>query len=192
LFPYFNTGVKQKYFLSVDIIFYFCLTCTQTERFQKLAPAPNNGNVRGNYSPTFEPHNDIHVQTYMKYIITSTYLFIAFNLNAQTVDTATVVPELRTPCSDPTFPGLKEHIKNYLKTYGYPDSNSTSYVKVYVEFDVDTVGKISQIKIKRGADAKFNDAAIDIVKKMPNLTPKICNGKPMKTRLLLPITFRPE
>ena len=44
-----SKGVKQKFFLSADIINYFCLTCTPTKRFQKAAPAPNNENVSGNY-----------------------------------------------------------------------------------------------------------------------------------------------
>jgi hypothetical protein len=40
-----NGSLSKNSFLSVDIIFYFCLTCTQTEQFQKAATSPTSGTL---------------------------------------------------------------------------------------------------------------------------------------------------
>jgi hypothetical protein len=41
-------SLSKNFFLSADSLKYFCLTCTQTEQFQTLAPAANRPNVSGN------------------------------------------------------------------------------------------------------------------------------------------------
>lgn len=94
------------------------------------------------------------------------------------------------PCIQAHFPGGQKALNSFMnKLLIYPDSSFTRE-KVYVEFIVDTTGKILNPKIKRGMYPKFNEEALRLIKLMPDWIPMKCNGVPQKTRMIQPVTFK--
>ncbi len=60
---------------------------------------------------------------------------------------------------------------------------------VYINFTVDAHGKIVEPTVLRGLSAEQNDAALLVIKSMPDWEPARLNGKPTKVEMTLPIRF---
>ena len=67
--------------------------------------------------------------------------------------------------------------------------NSEETGSVYINFTVDEQGKVVEPTILRGLSNEQNDAALLIVKAMPNWEPARLNGQPVKVKMTLPIRF---
>jgi periplasmic protein TonB len=62
--------------------------------------------------------------------------------------------------------------------------------RVFVEFVIDKDGSISDVKFVKGIGASCDEEAVRVVKSAPAWTPGKQRGKPVKQRMVLPITFR--
>ena len=62
--------------------------------------------------------------------------------------------------------------------------------KVFVQFVVGKDGSISEVKIMRGIGAGCDQEAIRVIKTSPAWSPGKQRGKPVKVRMVLPITFK--
>lgn len=62
--------------------------------------------------------------------------------------------------------------------------------KVFVEFVVGKDGKITDVKVLRGIGAGCDEEAIRVLKNSPAWTPGKQRGRPVRQRMVLPITFK--
>ena len=95
----------------------------------------------------------------------------------------------------PEFPkgidGLLDFIKVNLV---YPQEAIDAGIEglVYVGFCVETDGSITGIKLLRGIGYGCDEAAMDVVRKMPKWKPAIQRGKPVRVQYQLPFNFKLE
>jgi TonB family protein len=97
---------------------------------------------------------------------------------------------------DPVFPGgqiaLDKYFDNNIK---FPKAavNAGRVARVVVSFVVDENGAVSDVKdIGRKAGYGFDEEAVRVVYNMPKWAPGTVGGKPVKTRMTLPVFFRPK
>jgi len=94
----------------------------------------------------------------------------------------------------PTYPGGQNAMMRYL-------SSNVRYPKiavehnmggtVYVKFDIDTDGSISNVQsVNKAIGGGLEEEAIRVVKKMPNWNPGKEKGQPVRVRFVLPVAFR--
>lgn len=78
------------------------------------------------------------------------------------------------------------------KNLKYPASARRMGIEgsVYVSFVVDKAGVISDVAIVKGISADCDKEAERVVKMMPNWKPGKQNGRPVKSRFVLPIKFK--
>lgn len=91
------------------------------------------------------------------------------------------------------FPGGDAAMLKYINdNLRYPANAQENGIqgRVIINFLVETDGSLSEVKVVRGADPDLDKEALRLVKKMPRWTPGKMNGKPVRTRNILPITFR--
>jgi TonB family protein len=99
--------------------------------------------------------------------------------------TETVITEPEPPNG---YAGLMSYIQKNLK---YPQSAIENGIegKVYVEFYVETDGKISDAKVTKGVTEALNTEALRIVKAMPKWIPGKIDGIKSRLKYTLPINF---
>lgn len=79
---------------------------------------------------------------------------------------------------------LIAYIASHLET---PKSDITGVV--YITFFINENGQIENTSILRGLDKPQDDAALKVVKSLPDMEPAVLNGKPVKVKMTLPIRF---
>jgi periplasmic protein TonB len=62
--------------------------------------------------------------------------------------------------------------------------------KVFVEFVVDKDGTITDVKAIKGIGAGCDEEAIRVIQLAPKWSPGKQRGRPVKVRMILPITFK--
>lgn len=62
--------------------------------------------------------------------------------------------------------------------------------KVIVQFVVDRDGTISNPKVVRGGDPYLDKEAIRVISSMPKWTPGMQNGKKVRVKYTVPVSFR--
>lgn len=100
--------------------------------------------------------------------------------------------DLASVQEQPEFPGGVEAMYKYLgKNTKYPQMEQDAGItgKVYVEFVVSNTGAITDVTLKRGVSSGLDKEALRVVKAMPPWTPGKMNGKPVKVRYILPVSF---
>lgn len=92
--------------------------------------------------------------------------------------------------SDPTA-FLKRWVYVYLR---YPQSAVDEGVqgRVLVDFVIDEKGKVTDVRVARGADPRLDAEAVRVIAASPDWKPGILNGKKVKTALSLYVEFRLE
>jgi len=93
----------------------------------------------------------------------------------------------------PEFPGGQRALMRYLQTnLVYPADAIEEGIegKVVVEFTVCEDGKLCDEKILRSVGGGCDQEALRVVKKMPAWKPGMNDGKPVKTRYMLPISYK--
>ncbi len=94
---------------------------------------------------------------------------------------------------NPEYPGGENALEAYLaKNINYPemDRANNREGRVLVQFVVDESGNVEAVKILTKATPDMNAEAKRVVKKMPQWTPALYNGKPVKCYFEIPITFQ--
>lgn len=93
----------------------------------------------------------------------------------------------------PEFPNGEKGMMTFIQqNVKYPQEAIKQDVEgtVFVEFVVGQDGALSDIKVVRGQPAGLDQAAIDVVRKMPKWIPGRNNGKSVKVKVTVPIKFR--
>jgi len=91
----------------------------------------------------------------------------------------------------PSFPGGSEALKEYLKKNTMcPNSDACIQGRVIVVFVVDEKGNVGDVKVAKSVEPSLNAEAVRVVKSMPRWNPGMQNGKAVKVRYTLPVTFR--
>ena len=93
----------------------------------------------------------------------------------------------------PEFPGGQEAMFKYLqRTIQYPAEEMEAGIqgKVYLRFIVGKNGAVQDVAVARGVSPGLDAEAMRAVKTMPNWIPGLQNGKPVKVRFVLPVSFK--
>lgn len=90
--------------------------------------------------------------------------------------------------------GLQALGKFISKNLRYPASARRMGIEgqVFVSFVIDKEGKISDVQVVKGISADCDKEAVRVVNLMPNWKPGKQNGRPVKSRFVLPIRFKLE
>ena len=95
----------------------------------------------------------------------------------------------------PSFPGGEKALMQYIKdnTY-YPKEmcEGAAQGRVMVGFVINEDGSISDVKVLRNLTPELDEVAVKIVKVMPKWNPGKQNGKAVKTKYTVPVSFRTE
>lgn len=95
----------------------------------------------------------------------------------------------------PSFPGGEKALMQYIKdnTY-YPEEmcEGAAQGRVMVGFVINEDGSINDVKVLRSLTPEFDEVAVKIVKGMPKWNPGKQNGKAVKTKYTVPVSFRIE
>ncbi|MCK5104802.1 MAG: energy transducer TonB [Cyclobacteriaceae bacterium] len=95
--------------------------------------------------------------------------------------------------SMPSFEGgISEFYKFVGKNLKYPAQARRMGIegKVFVHFVVDKDGSLSDIKVVRGIGAGCDAEVLRIIHKSPKWNPGKQRGRPVRVRMMLPITFK--
>lgn len=92
----------------------------------------------------------------------------------------------------PEFPGGKDSLMRFLgDNISYPEEAKENCIKgmVYVKFVVDELGKAKAPQVLKSPHNLLSDEAIRVIEVMPNWSPGIQKGQPVKVFYTLPINF---
>jgi periplasmic protein TonB len=92
----------------------------------------------------------------------------------------------------PAFPGGEKALMKFLENnihYTSKARENNIKGKVFAYFVVNEKGEIINIEIKRSLEQSLDQEVIRVLKKMPDWSPGIYNGNPVKTALILPVLF---
>ena len=102
-----------------------------------------------------------------------------------------------SPETGPQFPGGQNALDKYItNNFNYPqqaiDDDRTGII--HVSFIIDEEGNVTKAKLLDAANVGdgLDQEALRVVKAMPSWTPGKVNGKKVKTRMGLPISFQVE
>ena len=94
-----------------------------------------------------------------------------------------------------TYKGGMEALGSFIsENLVYPEDARTKGIqgKVFVQFIVNADGSISDTSIKRGIDTRLDNAALAVVKAMPNWNPGKQKGIAVRQQFVLPVNFALE
>lgn len=95
--------------------------------------------------------------------------------------------------TQPQFPGGTNGLMSWLShNINYPEKAYKENIQgqVIVQFVIDLDGHVTDVKVVRGVDPSLDAEAIRVIKSMPLWLPAIQDGKPVKVRFTLPISFK--
>jgi len=116
----------------------------------------------------------------------------------QTKDSSTTASETsETPLEVaeimPEFPGGTEALLSFIKdNLEYPQKaiDEQTEGRVIIRFVVNSNGEISDPTILKGINKNLDQAAIDVINKLPRWKPGQQDGQPVSVRFTLPIVFK--
>jgi TonB family protein len=95
----------------------------------------------------------------------------------------------------PGFPGGTAALKTCIYSrLEYPETMKNEGIsgEVYVEFLVNTAGKLEEIRVARSTHKEFEAAALGVFKGMPDWEPGKQRGKPVNVKVVVPVRFSAE
>lgn len=145
----------------------------------------------------------------MKFKLLLLTLFLANTILAQTDDAPPTLEEVPKPVADglkvtertyeifdiekqPSFPGGESELMNFLaKNIKYPKAARKRGIQgsVIATFVVNKDGSISNINIIRDIGRGCGKEVERVLGRMPNWSPGIADGHPVKVRYTLPVKF---
>lgn len=136
------------------------------------------------------------------FILTLTLLITSGCIAVAQIDSSLEVvdiPPLFEGCNDPLVSATQRQacsapkIQTFIReNITYPDSAKVHGTEgiVVVRFTVDENGVVSQLELIRDIGDGCGEEAMRVVRTMPDFTPALRNGKPVATKMTLPIRFR--
>jgi TonB family protein len=98
-------------------------------------------------------------------------------------------------CTPPQFPGGEDGLLLFLRdniTYSELAHQRGIQANVYVLFEIEKDGSISDIQIIRGIGGGFDFEAFRVISAMPKWEPAAIDDEPVRTRFRMPVEFRLE
>lgn len=95
----------------------------------------------------------------------------------------------------PEYPGGFEAMSAFINAnLVYPQEAIDTGIedRVFVGFWVETDGSLSDIKVLRGIGYGCDEAAMEVVRKMPKWKPAMQRGKPVRIQYMFPVKFKLE
>jgi protein TonB len=95
----------------------------------------------------------------------------------------------------PMFPGGDGELFKYIVEHVvYPTQAQETGIQgtVYIRFVVTKTGKVGETQVYKAADPLLNEAAVDVIKSMPDWSPGKINGNPVNSWFIVPIKFKLE
>lgn len=92
----------------------------------------------------------------------------------------------------PSFPGGETMLKKYLSSnVNYPEVAVENEIqgRVVVTFVVERDGSITDVKVAKGVDPSLDREAVRVTKSMPRWKAGIQNGKAVRVKYTMPVTF---
>lgn len=108
------------------------------------------------------------------------------------IDTLIEVIPFAVVENKPTFKGGDKALLEFLmKETKYPEMAVEGGISgiVYIEFVIDTDGKVIDVALMRGKHKLIDDEALRVVKKMPAWNPGSQRGKPVRVPYVVPVKF---
>lgn len=93
----------------------------------------------------------------------------------------------------PEYPGGDEELYKFIgKHLKYPKDALEEGIegKVYVQFMIDKLGRVTNTKVLRGIGFGCDEEALRVIKKMPQWKPATQRGKPVPVTYTIPINFK--
>ncbi|MEI7661888.1 MAG: M56 family metallopeptidase [Bacteroidota bacterium] len=100
--------------------------------------------------------------------------------------------KFQVPDKQPGYPGGEEaRMKFLVENIKYPELALKNNVagKVFVGFNVETDGSITNVKVLRGIGSGCDEEAVRVIKMMPKWIPGELKGNPIETNFVIPIKF---
>jgi TonB family protein len=137
---------------------------------------------------------------YTKFILCFVFIYISFVINANLILKDTIYTQADQM---PYFKGCEtlpngtvekrncsnQNLINYIAQNLKAPQNSDATGVVYVSFVVDENGKVLEAAILRGLEKAQDEAALKVVKDMPDWQPALVKGQSVKVKMNLPIRF---
>lgn len=126
-------------------------------------------------------------------ILLSTTQGMAQDLRQAPDSIQTPASPCKTIIQQPSFPGGNAALMEYMyRNLHYPQNAIREKIqgRVVVSFFVGTNGEIEEIEVIKSPHKYLSKEAIRIVKKMPKWEPGLKNGKPVRVKYALPVTFK--
>lgn len=93
---------------------------------------------------------------------------------------------------DAEFPGGEHNLKMYIHfSVKYPAEalELGDWGRVYVSAVIELDGSVTEVKVERGVSTLLDREAKRVISEMPKWLPGYCNGRPVRMKFSLPISF---
>ncbi len=93
----------------------------------------------------------------------------------------------------PSFPGGQKALMQWLsENVQYPQLAYDNGIqgRVIVQYVVEKDGSISEVTVSKSIDPSLDKEALRVVKSMPRWRPGMQNGKPVRVKYTMPVTFK--
>lgn len=93
----------------------------------------------------------------------------------------------------PEFPGGTQALFKFISgNLKYPQNAIDGQIegRVVLQFVVDKAGKVGNTRVVRSIDPALDQAAIDVVRALPDWKPGMQDGQPVNVRYTLPVNFK--
>ncbi|MDN5205397.1 M56 family metallopeptidase [Fulvivirgaceae bacterium BMA10] len=113
---------------------------------------------------------------------------IPLNSNSSSNEIFTIVEEPPSPEG-----GMKAFYEYVHQNIRYPgDQQEKIEGKVFVQFVINERGQVTEAKVAKGLEERFDKEALRIINNSPLWKPGKQKGLPAKVRMIIPITFKPD
>jgi protein TonB len=126
-----------------------------------------------------------------KFLLAAVWVMIVLTVRGQTdtikkTDTTFISVE-----KVPEFPGgLKTWSRFLTKNLRWPaDDGMDSQASVFLSFIVEKNGRLTNLKVLKKTYPKFDNEALRVLKLSPKWIPAKVNGKPVRSKYVVPIRF---
>jgi len=88
--------------------------------------------------------------------------------------------------------GMKEFFEYVTENLRYPEEAKKAGIqgKVFVQFIVDDKGKLTKVQAVKGIGGGCDEEAVRVLQEAPNWNPAMVVDMPVKTRMILPVTYK--